>query len=263
MSGLNKQSDRYHFGDFTETEYREILRLAKGQWTFIPYERFREPGKVCLWRHDVDFSTHRALKMATIEGEEGVQATYFIHLHSAFYHPLDPENADRIRRIISLGHDMGLHFDARFYQDIFPGTGKEDLAERIPFFLLRERELLETTFQCSIRAFSLHNPDFDSFRQIDDDEVEGMVNAYSRHLRDHYAYVSDSNGYWRFSRLKDILETGKEQRLHVLTHPGWWTPDAMSPRDRISRCIEGRARNQHRYYDRLIREHGRKNIGKG
>ena len=262
MSGSGEEIVRYHFEDFTETGYRDIIRLARRRWTFIPYERFREPGMVCLWRHDIDFSTHRALRMACIERDEGVRATYFVHLHSAFYHPLDPENADRIRRIVAMGHDIGLHFDVRFYGDLFSNADPEVLAGRILFFLKLERELLEKTFECSIRSFSLHNPDFKAFRQIDDDEVEGMVNAYSRHLRDRYAYVSDSNGYWRFARLRDLLEAGTEQRLHVLTHPGWWTPEAMSPRDRISRCIEGRAASQHRYYDCLILESGRENIGK-
>lgn len=262
MKESREERNNYNFEDFTETGYRALVRLAKRKWTFIPYGQCHEPGALCLWRHDIDFSAHRALRIATIEQEEGVKATYFIHLHSAFYHPLDPENADKIRQIVALGHDIGLHFDVWFYRDLFPDEGPDVLAERILFFLRLERDLLEKTFECAIGSFSLHNPDFRTFRGIDADEVEGMVNAYSRHLRSHFTYVSDSNGYWRFIRLQDLLEGGAVQRLHVLTHPGWWTPVAMSPRDRISRCIAGRAASQHRYYDELILESGRENIGK-
>ena len=38
-----------------------------------------------LWRHDVDFSIHRASSLAKIENELGVKATYFLKLHSEFY----------------------------------------------------------------------------------------------------------------------------------------------------------------------------------
>lgn len=258
----NKKEKKRHFDDFTESEYRLLLQMARQRWTFIPYDRCRERGKFCLWRHDVDFSLHRALKTATIEDEEGVRSTYFIHLHSAFYHPLDPENADKIKMILAKGHDLGLHFDIQFYLDILTNVNPDRIDDRIMFFMNMEKELLEQMFECRIRSFSLHNPVFTGFKGIDEDEVGGMFNAYSRYLRDNYTYISDSNGYWRFQRLRDILESGIKDRLHVLTHPGWWTLSAMSPRERVTRCIEGRAESQHRFYDRLLAEAGRENVGK-
>lgn len=258
---IEQQNENYNYDDFTEANYRKLIRMAKRKWSIISYQQYKILGKACLWRHDVDFSINRALKIASIENAEEIRTTYFIHLHSVFYHPLDPESADKIKQIIAMGHNLGLHFDVQFYRDLsFAGshnvTGKDIL-----HMLRMEKEILENTFDYSIRVFSLHNPDFDIFPRIDDDEVEGMINAYSCYLRKNYFYVSDSNGHWRFKRLSDILEEGEEERIHVLTHPGWWTPDPMSPRDRISRCIEGRAKSQHLFYDRFHEESGRENIG--
>jgi hypothetical protein len=252
--------DSYNFEDFTETEYRMLIRMAKEHWTLIPYDRYKDSGRICLWRHDIDFSIHRAYRMAVIEREECVRATYFIHLHSFFYNPLENELADKVYQIISLGHDIGLHFDIAFYHNILRARGLDVSLDCLRPFLTMEKDLIERTFMCPIRSFSLHNPDFRAVSWIDDDMVCGMINTYSLYLREHFAYVSDSNGYWRFQRLKEVLQNGSDEKLHVLTHPGWWTPEVMIPRERITRCINGRAAKQHQLYDALLTEHGRKNI---
>ena len=76
-----------------------------------------------------------------------------------------------------------------------------------------------------------------------------------------YAYVSDSNGYWRFERLPEVLAAGAHERLHVLTHPEWWQEQPMSPRERILRCIEGRGRASEATYDALLSDNQRVNVG--
>jgi hypothetical protein len=48
--------------------------------------------------------------------------------------------------------------------------------------------------------------------------------------------------------------------LHLLTHPAWWTPDEMSPSERIDRAILGRARATRGDYDALLKAAGRKNV---
>jgi hypothetical protein len=96
---------------------------------------------------------------------------------------------------------------------------------------------------------------------IDDDRIAGLVNAYGRTLRNDYEYVSDANGYWRHRRLIDVIADGRPARLHVLTHPGWWQLESMPPRQRIVRCVEGRAEWTLRDYDELLARAGRRNIG--
>ena len=238
--------------DFTEAEYRRLLRLALASYRFIAFPEFRSAGPwSVVWRHDIDLSVHRARALARIEAEEGIRATYFLNLHSAFYNALETDVASRVREIVALGHDLGLHFDPTFYAG--GATGLEEA-------LASERRLLESVFETAVSSFSLHNPETAGWRD-DRDEIAGLVNAYGASLRGSFAYCSDSNGYWRFRRLRDVLEAAEDERLHVLTHPEWWVPEPMLPRARVARCIEGRATRQHERYERALAEMGRRNVG--
>lgn len=242
-------ADRYRFADFTEDRYREMLDAARRSYSFEPFGTTSQAPHV-LWRHDVDFSPHRALRLAEIEAEEGVRATYFLFLHSELYNLLEADVFARIRRILELGHWPGLHFDPSFY-GIQP---KHELTEKLEF----ERDLLAQLLDRPVEALSFHNPAPEFV--LDDDRLAGMTNAYGRTISATYAYVSDSNGYWRHSRLPDVLAAAEKPRLHVLTHPEWWQAEPMSPRDRLARCIEGRARRSEEWYDNQLRIWNRENI---
>lgn len=244
----------YYFEDFTEINYRKLLRMAKSKYNFITYEKYLSEAKNVIWRHDIDFSVHRALKLATIEAEEKIISTYFIHLHNESYNALELEAAKRIYKIIDLGHDIGIHFDPFFYKI------ENKRFDQLEYYLKLEQEFLKNVFGKEIRVFSFHTPDIGGWFDISQEKIAGLINTYSQYFKEKYSYCSDSNGYWRFKRLEDVLSEAKEKRLQILTHPEWWVPEAMSPRDRISRCIDGRAQNQHRWYDNLLKEMGRENI---
>lgn len=242
------------WADFTDGGYRELLRLAarKG-YSFADYAQ-RPEGRHVLWRHNVDLSLHRAAKLAAIEREEGVRSTYFLNPHAAFYNLLEPACLDLVARIIELGHAIGLHFDAAAYPHM--RWSRQTLAE----MLEREAALFETFLGAKITAFSYHNPDADGLIDIDDDEIAGLVNCYSRALRTEYGYVSDSNGYWRFRPIADVLATAEHRRLQVLTHPGWWAPEPLPPRERVLRCVHGRAEAVMARYDEFLHAQSRENI---
>lgn len=234
--------------DFTEDGYRSALVLAKSRYAFEPFGTDSEEPHV-LWRHDVDASVQRAARLAAIEAEEGVRATYFLSFHSAFYNLLERPVVDAARETLSHGHWLGLHFDSAF-------PGSADVAERID----REARSLADLLERPVVAFSFHNPGLvNDDLALEDDTVAGIVNAYGRGVRERYRYVSDSNGYWRHERLFDLLEDAPP-RLHVLTHPEWWQAGPLAPRDRIVRCVEGRAEAVLREYDELLASAGRENL---
>ncbi|RIK31443.1 MAG: hypothetical protein DCC56_04455 [Anaerolineae bacterium] len=245
----------YHFEDFTEAEYRKLLRLAQNSWRIIPFGEYRSSGRVCLWRHDVDFSMHRALRLAMIEAEEGVSATYFIHIHSKFYNVFEDEITERILNILNMGHRIGVHFEPQYYVNSL--NNKSDALSQLPF----EKNILEHCFSAPIDAFSFHIPEMGGWVRVEDDDVHGLINSYGAFIKNNFKYCSDSNGYWRFERLKDILEKADNEKLHILTHPEMWTPEAMSPRARVVRCAEGRMMHQINWYDNILAKHGRENIG--
>ncbi len=240
------------FDEFTEAGYRVILAAASARYAFEPYGTKTDDPHV-LWRHDVDYSVHRALALARIEAEQGLRATYFFLLHSELYNLLEKEVYRRARQVLSLGHDLGVHFDAGFYDGF---ACEDDLAVK----LAAEADLFESLFEQRVRVFSLHNTQVSNSAHFDSDEIAGLVNATGRGIKERYRYVSDSNGYWRFDPLLEVIESKRHTHLHVLTHPEWWQPQAMSPRSRIVRCIEGRSRFAGESYDRLLEISGRVNI---
>jgi len=245
----------YFFEDFTEKNYRSILRLAKKNYRFISFEQYKEEGKNILWRHDIDFSVHRAYKLANIEAEEKVCSTYFIHLHNDYYNALELEITNLIKSITDMGHEIGLHFDTSYY------SLKSDNRKELEACLKLEKELLEAIFKKEIKVFSFHNPEgTEDWTKIGDEKIAQMINTYSEYFKNKYEYCSDSNGYWRHKRLKDVLEIAEEEKLQILTHPECWTPKVMSPNERFSRCIEGRAKKSHFKYEDMLKKFNRNNV---
>jgi len=244
-------AQRYHYADFTYDNYRRLVKLAKQTYVFRGFEDFARDERFVLWRHDVDLSMHAARNLAQIESEEGVRATYLLQLHSDFYNLLQGDVAERVREIVAGGHDLGLHFDSHFY-------GIESAAE-LDAHLRRERDVIEAFFGRPVPVFSFHNttPFTMSCR---DWQYGGMINAYAEYFQTAVGYCSDSNGYWRYRRLEDVLSDATEPRLQVLTHDGWWQAEAISPRQRLLRCIAGRADQTLRSYEETMRTFGRRLI---
>lgn len=243
---------RADFAEFTETGYREVLERTADAYEFVRFDANPPARPHVLWRHDIDVSPHRALRMAAIEAEHGIVATYFVMLHSPFYNALEAEIRAKLSAIAGLGHAIGLHFDLSFHFSVGDPSGIET-------YLRSERQLLEDLVGAPVTALSLHNPEIGNALQHDAERYAGMVNAYSRRLTRDYTYVSDSNGYWRFRPLREVIEEAPS-RLHVLTHPEWWTPTAMSPRARMARAVEGRAHAVLAEYDSFLDLAGRRNI---
>jgi hypothetical protein len=244
----------HDFRDFTEAHYRSLLRAAATRFRFERFGTLTSKPHL-LWRHDVDLSVHRACRMAEMEREEGVRSTFFLLLHSEFYNILEREVASRVRRIAALGHHIGLHFDPSFY-----GTRvrRDQLTSRLAF----EKRIIEDIVDAPVRVFSLHDPTSAALRTLAADMLSGMINAYGPAIRNGYRYCSDSNGYWRHQHLADVLADPGCHKLHVLTHPEWWTPRPMSPWRRMKRCVEGRAAFMLQNYDAELKRDGRLNLGR-
>ncbi len=244
--------DNAPFSEFTEDGFRRLLiQLKVNGYRFATFAS-HDSGKHVLWRHDVDMSMHRALHLARIEAEEGVLATYFVNPRSAFYNLAEPEIMRLAGEIAALGHEIGLHFDAGAL-----GNGPWSLGQ-LNEAVAMEHRLVETVLQRPVNAMSWHNPDQSNVLDYDDDDIGGLINTYGRRIKQGYVYCSDSNGYWRFETMADVIAQGASQ-LHLLTHPVWWTPDPLSPSERVDRAINGRARHVRRDYDNLLRRAGRVN----
>ncbi len=229
-----ENNEKYHFDDFTFLNYRQLIQLAKNMgFKFILHkDDYTKDTKDIIWRHDVEFEPDIALKMAVIESEEGVKASYFFQLHSPYYNLFDGHYSQVFHQIKSLGHHVGLHFDSAYW-----GIKSED---QLNDFILIDKEYMEKNLNVEIDTFSFHNTTPFTQRCLEY-KYGGLINVYSSYFKEHYNYCGDSLGYWRFDRLEDVLKDPKVQHLQVLTHDANWTEEVMSPRKRFAKAMRDHA----------------------
>ena len=107
--------------DFTIKKYKELISALKDAgYEFVTYAEYcegRRSDKLVVMRHDVDRSVERARRLAEVENEMGVKASYY------FRDKFINENSDDIRYIESLGHEVGYH-----YEDLVMEKGDVDKA---------------------------------------------------------------------------------------------------------------------------------------
>ncbi len=245
------QSSKYNFSDFTESHYNVLLKIAKKNYTFENFGTKSIKPHIIL-RHDVDLSVHRALALAKLEKKQNVRSTYFLRLRSEFYNIFEKSVLSKVHDIIKLGHSVGLHFDSSFYEN---KTRKNTIKN-----LNWEKKVLSELLGEKIYAFSFHNPDPKTALSISDYRLSQMINVYSKKIKNSYHYISDSNGYWRYSRLFDLLKNNTEKNIQILIHPEWWQKTAMSPRMRVVRCVDERSKRTLETYDSILKASKRKNI---
>jgi hypothetical protein len=175
---------------FTLAHYGELLAAARaGGYRFAHFDRPPTDGDVLL-RHDVDLSLDAALRMATLEADAGVSATYFLMTESVFYNLASSEGSAAVARLRELGHRVGLH---AFY----PNAVLDDRFDRV---------------------LAWHNPD-PEYMTI---PVDGVVNVMAEGFFDSATYRSDSNQRWRSGCPHEALRAGAFPWLQLLTHPEIW-----------------------------------------
>lgn len=95
--------------DFTLKIYKQLLLtlLEKG-YTFLTFEQFCKGQcgeKVIVLRHDVDLKAESSLQTAIIENDLEIKASYYFRVVRQSNKP------DIIRKIVSLGHEVGYHYE--------------------------------------------------------------------------------------------------------------------------------------------------------
>lgn len=94
--------------DFTIKTYKSLLNeLITAGYSFQTFSDFlKKPSeKVILLRHDVEARYENALKLAQIQKESDIRATYYFRLQPKHY------DLQIVNRIYELGHETGYHYD--------------------------------------------------------------------------------------------------------------------------------------------------------
>jgi hypothetical protein len=58
----------------------------------------------------------------------------------------------------------------------------------------------------------------------------------------------------------DFVKSNNNKPLQLLTHPVWWAKEILSPKQKISDCIDKRANDNKSEYSSILESFGRENI---
>lgn len=159
--------------------------------------------------HDIDCPEENLIQMATIEASWHLSSKYFIRIHAKHYNPFSLKNIQTYKKLVGLGHELGLHFEPNLHE-------KDKIKETI------EKQAMFLSFMLGvpIKYVSLHEPA--RFGTIDSSFVPDGLTLYC-YNSDYYKdkkYISDSGGRWREGCMCNHLN--KHKKIIILTHPWWW-----------------------------------------
>ncbi len=236
--------------DFSYGYFRRILQAIQLNFEShllaeVPEMQPANGRPQLLLRHDVDVSLEKALEMAKIEREFGIHATYMVIPNSPFYWLEDGTAQAIFRQLISMGHEVALHFDVS-EEERKNNCGISSVEQQIEAACKR----LEQAIAQPIRSISFHRP-MPQFLH-GPLMICGRVNAYAHELMRWY--LSDSKGCWREGEPLPKLLKPEKPLLQLLIHPIWWGDQHISREDRLQEFFNtethgGRSRHYSEMFD--------------
>jgi hypothetical protein len=204
---------------FTPAGYEALLHALKERgYRAVTFEDVNPASRHVILRHDIDLDPARAVPVAEVEAAAGMASIYHVLITTRFYNPVSAESRAIWRRLIALGHRIGLHFDAAAYSA--DPTGLERAAAD-------ECRLLELALDAPVTAISFHRPS-DALKGREA-PIAGRLHTYQPRFFSDIGYCSDSEGRWRFGSPLEHEAILQGRALQLLTHPIWWTGERDDP----------------------------------
>jgi hypothetical protein len=216
---------------FDLKSYEQLLQTGiEAGYRFVSFADIGQEKcqRSCLLRHDIDSELLGCSGMLDVERSLGVTATYFLMTRSTAYNLFSVEAVAMVDRMLRDGHRVALHFMGERCE----GKDVSYVVEEV----LREASWLAREFRVKIEAVSFHQPT----KAILDAQImiPGLVNTYNASQMAPYFYVSDTNMTWRHEHPAEIFTRGLYERLQLLIHPMWWTPQPMEMLEKWSTVLQ-------------------------
>ncbi len=222
--------------DFTISAYKELIQaFIDSSYRIITVQEYLESkpnGKVIALRHDVDEQPQNARKMAQVESDLGVKATYY------FRRVPKSDQPDIIRKISSMGHEIGYH-----YEDLSKADGNMEKAiksfsDNLEYF--RQYYSVKTVCMHGSSSSKYDNKDIWSHVNLSDFGLIGE--PYLSFDFDKVFYLTDTGYAWdggkyavrdkvsssfpqTYHRTKDVIESVRNgefpQQALILAHTLW------------------------------------------
>lgn len=186
-------------------------------YTFDNYEQ--NVDKLILLRHDIDYPTiEKAIAFARIENSLGIQATYFVRLHSNDYNPFGYRFYSGLKEIMYLGHEIGLHHEVLDFYSIT----KEDPGD----VLRKDKKVLETILGRQVKGLVPHQdwtriPNWKFSETWDYKDFGFEYEAEELCKKENITCISDSLAQWTNDECMCQV-IGKQNKLCITVHPFYW-----------------------------------------
>ena len=194
--------------DFTLGIYKKLLKTLQQQgYTFIPFKEYvQNPGdRVIILRHDVDKRPRNALRMARLEKELKVKASYYFRIMEQSF------DRDIIEETAELGHEIGYH-----YEDLTLAKG--DPQKAVILFaqhLARFREIYP------VKTICMHGSPLSKY---DNRQIWKQIDYK------HFGITGEPYFDIDFAQVLYLTDTGRR-----------WDGEQVSVRDKVGRVAPGRA----------------------
>lgn len=239
--------------DFTLEKYQQLCQAlyetGYDSWNICTYFETppdARPERLVLIRHDVDGNPRHALKLAQIERQNNLVATYFFRTVGSAYNP------NVISTIAQMGHGIGYH-----YETLSQTHG--DINKAITLF---RKELAKLRQFASVEVASMHGAPLKPWdnRLIWQHVTPADVGLVGEVYRDidytQVQYFSDTGRTWHPTRynLRDhtersqyqvettaefikLIRSGKLRHLAILAHPERWADNIFYGVVQMSRDV--------------------------
>lgn len=219
--------------DFSLKHYQEILEIALDSgykfFSFDQLHQIQNEQLACVLRHDIDYCPEWAPQIANIENNLGIKATYFFQICSDIYNLRSKENIGIIHNLKRDGHELGLHLDVSWADDI----SWDNLTD----FCDTEKALFQTiTNVPPCKYISFHNTH--KFGELVlGQQINGMYHTYEAPFFKDMKYLSDSQDWYEGCVCK-IFKNKKYKKIQLLTHPYIWPQTSNSFLDSIKSVLQ-------------------------
>ena len=225
-------------GGFSFFEYARIIEAYRPiirDFATLNDDGFNDP-EFCLIRHDIEFSLPKAVRLAEIDSELGIQSTFFVQVKNGAYNPIALPNSKIVRKIRELSHFVGLHF-------YITGIEENDLGEVVRQLQFQTMVLEEVLGQ-TVSRFSYHRPPPWVLKLNLRSEMD-LLNAYDpkffemtegNNSAKSIKYMSDSQHAWKYGH--PLAFRDKYKKFQILMHPDEWSEAGSTPLDNFRELIE-------------------------
>lgn len=199
--------------DFTLKKYKELLlTLLDEKYAFQSFEEFIEKPKkkVVVLRHDVDRRSINATWMAQIEESLNLKASYYFRIVPESNNPLI------ISQIISMGHEIGYH-----YEDLGMAKGDyekayEKYCDNLEYF----RSFYPVKTICMHGSPKSRIDNREIWNKYDYKKDGIIAEPYFDVDYDKVFYITDTGRAWNNSKIiiRDKVRTNFDIQIHSINH---------------------------------------------